>query len=216
MPGPADRNLTWHAGLIGRVAREKLLGQRGCVIWLTGLSAAGKSTIARALELRLVKQQHFAYVLDGDNVRHGLNRDLGFSPEHRNENIRRIAEVAHLFADAGVIAITAFISPYRAERDHARELAGEFPFIEVYVATSLAECEKRDPKGLYKKARSGQIREFTGIDAPYESPLKPEITLDTSTMDVETCVESIIAYIDERDMLFRADTGIVPPKAAES
>src|SRR4051812_41363818 len=160
MASSDDRNLTWHPGLIGRAARESLLGQRGCIIWLTGLSAAGKSTIARALEMRLVKQQHFAYVLDGDNVRHGLNRDLGFSPDHRKENIRRIAEVAPLFADAGVIAITAFISPYRAERDHARELAGEFPFIEVHVATSLAECEKRDPKGLYRKARAGQLRDF--------------------------------------------------------
>jgi bifunctional enzyme CysN/CysC len=170
MVQPPDRNLTWHPGLIGRAAREALLGQRGCVIWLTGLSAAGKSTIARALELRLVKQQHFAYVLDGDNVRHGLNRDLGFTDADRVENVRRVAEVARLMADAGLIVLVSLISPFRAERRMARELMKPGEFIEIFVDTPLDVAEARDPKGLYKKARRGELKNFTAIDSPYEVP----------------------------------------------
>ena len=166
MPEPKSKNIKWHDSLMRREQRENLLDQGGCVIWLTGLSGSGKSTIARALEQQLVSESRFAYVLDGDNVRYGLNRDLGFAPEDRKENIRRIGEVAHLFADAGVISIVAFIAPYRAERALAREIAGDRPFIEVYVATSLEECEKRDVKGLYAKARKGEIKNFTGISDP--------------------------------------------------
>ena len=179
MNQPKATNIQWHDSLMRREQREGLLGQRGCVVWLTGLSGSGKSTIARELERLLVNDGHFAYVLDGDNVRYGLNRDLGFAPQDRKENLRRIGEVAHLFADAGVVAITAFIAPYREERALARELAGDRPFIEVYIATSLAECERRDVKGLYQKARSGEIDNFTGISAPYEEPEQPELRIET-------------------------------------
>jgi adenylyl-sulfate kinase len=177
---PKSTNIKWHDSLMRREQRENLLDQGGCVIWLTGLSGSGKSTIARALEQQLVSESRFAYVLDGDNVRYGLNKDLGFAPEDRKENIRRIGEVAHLFADAGVIAIVAFIAPYRAERALAREIAGDRPFIEVYVSTSLEECERRDVKGLYAKARKGEVKNFTGISDPYEEPEHPEIRIDTS------------------------------------
>lgn len=186
------RNLTPTAALLRREHREILLGQRGCVLWMTGYSGSGKSTIARELEQRLVLDSRFAYVLDGDNVRHGLSSGLGFTAADRHENIRRVAEVAHLFADAGVIAIVAFISPYRADRDQARVIAGDRPFLEIHVGTPLAVCERRDPKGLYRKARAGQITGFTGIDDPYEEPMAPELRLDTQDLSVATCVDAIM------------------------
>jgi adenylylsulfate kinase len=194
-------HITWHAGHIGRADREKLLGQRGACLWLTGLSGSGKSTIAVAAESELVRRGHLAYVLDGDNIRHGLNSNLGFSPEDRTENIRRIGEVAKLFADAGVIVFTSFISPYRSDRDAARALFAEGDFVEVYVEADVATCETRDPKGLYKKARAGEIPEFTGISAPYEPPDKPELVLSTADLSVEQSVTRLVAHLEARGKL---------------
>lgn len=173
-------NITWHEGHVSREEREKMLNQKGALLWFTGLSGSGKSTIAYTLEHALVQRGHLAYVLDGDNIRHGLNKNLGFSAEDRTENIRRIGEVGKLFVDTGVITMTAFISPYRADRQTAREAVGEGNFFEVFCDTPLAVCEERDPKGLYKKARAGEIKGFTGIDDPYEAPKKPEMVIDTS------------------------------------
>ena len=194
-------NITWHGGQIGRAERERVLGQRGATIWLTGLSASGKSTIAVAAEAELVRRGKLAYVLDGDNVRHGLNKNLGFSPADRTENIRRIAEVAKLFTDCGVLAFTSFISPYRADREAARALFAEGDFVEVYVAADVATCEGRDPKGLYQKARAGQIPEFTGISAPYEEPEAPELVLDTARQSPEESVAALIAYLEGKGYL---------------
>ncbi|GAV22110.1 adenylyl-sulfate kinase [Carboxydothermus pertinax] len=188
-------NLFWHEGKITAEDREKLLGQKGVVIWLTGLSGSGKSTIARELETVLYRAGKLSYVLDGDNIRMGLNKDLGFSEKDRQENIRRIGEVAKLFVDAGVIVITAFISPFRADRDKVRSLLPEGKFIEVFVDCPLEVCEARDVKGLYKKAREGKIPEFTGITSPYEPPEKPEITVKTSEQSLKECVEIIITYL---------------------
>lgn len=198
---PFSTHLTWHNGKVTRKDREVLLNQRGCVIWFTGLSGSGKSTIARGLEERLIGEGHLAYVLDGDNLRHGLNSDLGFSPEDRRENIRRVGETAALFADVGLIAITAFISPYRADRDAARQTVGEKRFIEVYLDVPLEICEKRDPKKLYKKAHTGEIPDFTGISAPYEIPEKPEIILDTLEKNFSDCVDVIMKYLTDSNML---------------
>ncbi|NLF29439.1 MAG: adenylyl-sulfate kinase [Planctomycetes bacterium] len=194
-------NIVWHPGAVTAEHRRRLLGQRGCVVWLTGLSGSGKSTLAAALEQRLVADGRAAYVLDGDNIRHGLNADLGFSPDQRDENIRRIGEVAALFADAGLIAITAFISPYRAARDRARRAAKDAPFLEVFVRAPLDVCEQRDPKGLYAKARAGALREFTGVDAPYEPPVEPALTVDTAARSVADCVDAIVAMLAERGVL---------------
>jgi len=197
-------NITWHEGYITRADWERLNGHRGAVIWFTGLSGSGKSTIARALEEALFERGIRCYVLDGDNIRHGLNKNLGFSPEDRQENIRRIGEVAKLFADAGLIAITAFISPYRADRDQARAISGT-DFIEVYVECALEVCESRDPKGLYQKARAGLIPEFTGISAPYEPPLNPELVIDSATLTVPEAVARVTDLLEKR--------GIIPPAA---
>jgi adenylylsulfate kinase len=194
-------NITWHQGQVERKDREKLLGQRGTTLWLTGLSGSGKSTVAVAAEKALLQRGQLAYVLDGDNVRHGLNKNLGFSPEDRTENIRRIAEVAKLFTDAGVIALTSFISPYRADRDAARAIFAPGDFVEVHVSTSLETCEERDPKGLYKKARAGQIPDFTGISAPYEAPERPELVLDTGALSVAESVASLLRYLEEKGYL---------------
>jgi adenylylsulfate kinase len=194
-------NITWHGGHIGRPEREALLGQRGATIWLTGLSGSGKSTIAVAVEAELVRRGRLAYVLDGDNVRHGLNKNLGFSPTDRTENIRRIAEVAKLFTDCGVLAFTSFISPYRADRAAARALFAPGDFIEVYVAADVSTCEGRDPKGLYKQARAGKIPEFTGISAPYEEPEAPELVLDTSKQTPQESVEALVAYLERKGHL---------------
>ncbi len=189
------RNLTRQHGLVSPDERATLLGQRGAVIWLTGLSGAGKSTLAYGLERRLIADRHPAYVLDGDNVRMGLCSDLGFSPGDRDENIRRVGEAAALFADAGVIVIASFISPYRAGRDRARACAGEGRFIEVFLDVSVEVCERRDPKGLYRKARSGELLEFTGVSAPYEEPLAPEVRLDTESLTVDECVDQLVSYL---------------------
>lgn len=195
MADQKSKNITWHHSAITHKDREELLRQKGCVIWFTGLSGSGKSTLANEVASALHQNDHLTYVLDGDNVRHGLNKNLGFSPEDREENIRRIGEVAKLFADAGVIALTAFISPYRADRDQARSLFKNGRFVEVFVDCPLNECENRDPKGLYKKARSGEIKGFTGIDAPYESPEKPELTIDTSELSVDDSARKVIDYL---------------------
>ncbi len=191
-------NITWHEGAINTEDRERLLGQKGCVIWYTGLSGSGKSTLAHAVEEKLFEQGKLTYVLDGDNIRHGLNKNLGFSPEDREENIRRIGEVGNLFADAGVITMTAFISPYRSDRDKARALLPEGRFIEVFVKVPLDVAEQRDPKGLYKKARAGEIKQFTGIDAPYEEPLKAELVIDTSEVSLDKSSEIVITYLKEK------------------
>src|ERR1700761_5218725 len=188
-------NITWHEGTVSRQERQTLLGQKGVTVWMTGLSASGKSTIAVILEQMLLHKHKHAYRLDGDNIRMGLNKNLGFSAEDRAENIRRIGEVAKLFADAGVIAITSFISPYLKDRDAVRASNKAGEFIEVYVQTSLAEAEKRDPKGLYKKARAGQIKGFTGIDDPYEAPTKPEILIETEKQSAEESAKQILAYL---------------------
>ncbi|MBW7906309.1 MAG: adenylyl-sulfate kinase [Phycisphaerae bacterium] len=190
-------NITWHEGHVERAQRYALLRQRGATIWLTGLSASGKSTIAFTAEHLLVESGRLAYVLDGDNIRHGLNRNLGFSPEDRTENIRRIGEVAKLFADAGVLTFASFISPYRADRDLVRgaHRAAGLPFIEVYVRASVEVCEQRDPKGLYKKARAGQLPEFTGVSAPYEEPLSPEVVIDSNRLTPGDAASRILDYL---------------------
>ncbi len=175
-------NVTWHEGHVDSSEREKMLDQKGALIWLTGLSGSGKSTFAYTLEHALMQRGHLSYVLDGDNIRHGLNKNLGFSAEDRCENIRRIGEVGKLFVDAGLIAVTAFISPYSADRDTAREVVGSADFFEVHCNAPLDVCEQRDPKGLYKKARAGEIKGFTGIDDPYEAPENPELVLDAATV----------------------------------
>ena len=194
-------NVTWHEGSVTRDERQKLLGQKGVTVWMTGLSASGKSTIAVILEQMLLHRHKHAYRLDGDNIRMGLNKNLGFSAEDRAENIRRIGEVAKLFTDAGVIAITSFISPYKKDRDAVRALNKPGEFIEVYVNVSLEAAEKRDPKGLYKKARAGQIKGFTGIDDPYEAPENAEIVIDTEKMKPEQAAERILTYLEERGYL---------------
>ena len=201
MAAAKSTHITWHEGHVTRTDREKLLGQRGVCIWLTGLSGSGKSTIAVAAEKALVERGRLAYVLDGDNVRHGLNSNLGFSPDDRSENIRRIGEVAKLFVDSGVIVFTSFISPYRSDRDLVRENMGDGDFIEVHVAASVETCEERDVKGLYQKARAGEIPEFTGISAPYEEPEKPELVLDTHAQSVEQSVEQLVGYLEEKGYL---------------
>jgi adenylyl-sulfate kinase len=183
---------------ISREEREFYLKQRGIVLWFTGLSGSGKSTLARHLEDLLIREGRWTVVLDGDILRQGLNKDLGFSKEDRKENIRRLAEVAKILKDHQAIVITAFISPYREDREQARERIGPEEFVEIYTSAPLEVCEERDPKGLYKKARKGEIREFTGIDAPYEPPLHPEIVLDTSVLSEEECVKRILAYLHER------------------
>lgn len=196
-------NITWHDGAVTRDERQQNLKQKGCTMWMTGLSASGKSTVAVALEQVLIQRGHAAYRLDGDNVRMGLNKNLGFSAEDRAENIRRIGEVAKLFADSGMITITSFISPYKADRDVARKLHEEagLPFIEVYVNCPLDEAEKRDPKGLYKKARAGEIKGFTGIDDPYEAPEKSELELRTDKLSIAESVAVCLDLLEAQGLL---------------
>ncbi|HNR33643.1 MAG TPA: adenylyl-sulfate kinase [Candidatus Hydrogenedentes bacterium] len=193
-------HITWHHGAVTRADRERLNGHKGAVVWFTGLSGSGKSTIAHAVEEALFERGCRSYVLDGDNIRHGLNKNLGFSPEDRTENIRRIGEVANLFVQAGIIALTAFISPYRADRDAARKVAGS-DFIEVYVKCGIDVCESRDTKGLYKKARAGEVKEFTGISAPYEEPLNPELVVDTSQESLEESTKKVMACLVEHGVI---------------
>jgi adenylylsulfate kinase len=197
-------NIVWHQGAVNRDDREKLNRHKGATVWLTGLSGSGKSTIAVDLEKRLLERGVRAYILDGDNVRHGLNKNLGFSPEDRTENIRRIGEVAKLFTDAGLVAITAFISPYRADRDQVRALMKPGDFVEIFVECPVDVCEQRDVKGLYKKARAGEIKEFTGISAPYEAPAKPELVLPSHQMSVEAAVAKVVAHLEAAGIIPRA------------
>lgn len=193
--GMNPTNLTWQSGHVSSHERQALLKQKPLTIWLTGLSAAGKSTLAYGLERQLVAAGHTCYVLDGDNVRHGLNNNLGFSAEDRSENIRRVAEVAKLMNDAGLIVITAFISPFRVDRDKARAIIGNGVFQEIHVDAGLDACEARDPKGLYKKARAGHIADFTGIDSPYEPPVKPELVIESAAQTVETSVSKLFQFV---------------------
>jgi adenylylsulfate kinase len=197
-------NIVWHQGAVTREDREKVNGHKGATVWLTGLSGSGKSTIAVDLEKRLWERGVRAYILDGDNIRHGLNKNLGFSPEDRTENIRRIGEVAKLFTEAGIVALTAFISPYRADRDQVRGLMKAGDFVEVHVDCPVEVCEQRDVKGLYKKARAGEIKEFTGISAPYEAPEKAELTIDTSGQSVEESARQILAYLERQGVVSAA------------
>lgn len=194
-------NIVWQAGSVSRKDREKLLNQKGVVLWFTGLSGSGKTTLAREVEKRLCQFGRLSYVLDGDNVRFGLNKNLGFSPEDRTENIRRIGEVARLFADAGMIVLTAFISPYRDDRDGVRGLFSGRDFIEIFVKCPVEVCERRDVKGLYQKARLGEIKEFTGISAPYEEPFSPELILETATESLDQAAERVINYLTEKQFI---------------
>jgi adenylylsulfate kinase len=194
-------NITWHEHKVSRAEREKRNGHKGAVLWFTGLSGSGKSTLANTVDHLLHERGCCSYVLDGDNIRHGLNKDLGFSPEDRTENIRRIGEVARLMADGGVLVSTAFISPYRADRGIARDLNPAGSFVEVFCSCKLDVCEERDPKGLYKKARAGEIKQFTGIDAPYEEPEQPELVIHTDSATVEECADQVLAYLTEQGIL---------------
>lgn len=196
-------NIAWQTGNVTMEDRQRLKGHKGAVLWFTGLSASGKSTLAIAVENILFQRGCHTYILDGDNIRQGLNKDLGFNPEDRHENIRRIGEVAHLFADAGLIAIVAFISPYVSDRCFAREMNPKGRFIEIYCECPLHVCEQRDPRGLYKKARAGEIMEFTGIDAPYEAPQKPEVTVCTDRETVEESAGKVIKYLEENGIISR-------------
>lgn len=201
MSRPKAENLTWHVGEVDKEARTAAHGHRGAVLWFTGLSGSGKSTIGHRVERMLIERGAFAYVLDGDNVRHGLNSDLGFAAEDRVENIRRIGEVSRLFADSGALVVSAFISPYRKDRDRIRGLMPEGEFVEVFVDTPLEICEARDPKGLYKKARAGEITNFTGLDAPYEAPDAPEVHLRTANLSVDEAASQVVRYLEEQNIL---------------
>lgn len=201
MSEPKSKNITWHKGLVSRPDREQRNRNRGVILWYTGLSASGKSTIANEVERRLFESGYHTYVLDGDNIRFGLNKNLGFSPGDRTENIRRVGEVAKLFVDAGILVSTAFISPYRKDRDSVRSIVEDGDMIEIYVKCDIAICEQRDPKGLYQKARAGQVPEFTGISAPYEEPEQPELILDSGKHAVDACARMVIDYLTKNKYL---------------
>jgi len=201
-------NITWHPALVNQEDRDKRNGYKSVVLWMTGLPSAGKSTLAHAVELMLFERGCHAYVLDGDNLRHRLNKNLGFSPEERKENIRRVGEVANLFADAGVIVLAAFISPYREDRRQARALNKEGRFLEIYVKCAVDTCTKRDPKGLYRQAKRGEIKGFTGVDAPYEVPENPELVVETDKHSLRGCALHVIRYL-QREGIIPAD----PPSA---
>lgn len=202
---PKATNIVWHQASVDRDARAEQRGHRSAILWFTGLSGAGKSTLANAVNQALFERGLATYVLDGDNVRHGLCRDLGFSDADREENIRRIGEVAKLFLDSGVIVLTAFVSPFRADRDKARALVGDGDFLEIFCSADLSVCEERDTKGLYAKARAGEIKEFTGISSPYEAPEHPELSVNTGAGELDTCVNEVVAALVSR--------GIIPAQA---
>jgi len=202
MSEPKSNNITWHQGLVKRKERENRNKNKGVILWYTGLSGCGKSTIANAVEKKIFDDGYHTYVLDGDNIRFGLNSNLGFSPEDRTENIRRIGEVAKLFVDAGIVVSTAFISPYRKDRDRVRHIVEEGDMIEIFIKCDLNICEERDAKGLYKKARAGEIPEFTGISAPYEEPKNPELVIDSGKYSVEECANMIIDYLKHGNYLY--------------
>jgi adenylylsulfate kinase len=201
----ASTNIAWHHASVDRAARAEQRGHRSAILWFTGLSGAGKSTLANAVNQALFERGLATYVLDGDNIRHGLCKDLGFSDADREENIRRIGEVAKLFLDAGVVVLTAFVSPFRADRDKARDLVEDGDFIEIFCDADLTVCEQRDTKGLYAKARAGEIKEFTGISSPYEAPEQPELKVDTGSSDLEACVEQVVTHL--------ISLGVIPAKS---
>lgn len=201
MNSAKKNNVKWFNGFVGQEQREKLHGHKGAAIWFTGLSASGKSTIAHHLEMQLYKMGHSTYVFDGDNVRHGLCKDLGFTAKDRSENIRRISEMTKLFIDAGIIAITAFISPYKKDRQQVRLLTGEEKFLEIYVKCPIEVCEERDPKGIYKKAKKGDIKNFTGISAPYEPPEKPDLIIESNKEGIDMAVEKVIHLLKNRKII---------------
>ncbi|MCY8231614.1 adenylyl-sulfate kinase [Priestia endophytica] len=194
-------NITWHESGVTKQDRRKKIGHHSFILWFTGLSGSGKSTIANAVAHRLFQEGINEYVLDGDNIRFGLNKNLGFSAEDRTENIRRIGEVSKLFVDSGQVVLTAFISPFIEDRKQVREIVEENEFVEVYIDCNLEECERRDPKGLYQKARAGEIKDFTGISSPYESPENPEITVHSDQYSVEECVDQIVAYLKNENFI---------------
>ncbi len=200
-PKISSKNIKWHELTVDRQKLENMRGHKGIVIWFTGLSGSGKSTLANALNETLHSKRISTFVLDGDNIRHGLCKDLGFSDQDREENIRRIGEVANLFMNAGIVTITAFVSPFKADREKVRAIIGENDFIEVYCAASLEVCENRDTKGLYKRARSGEISEFTGISSPYEIPIEPEVIVNTGALDLRESVKQIMDYLSEKKSL---------------
>lgn len=196
-----NKDIVWHEHTVSREQKQELKGHKSCVLWYTGLSGSGKSTVANAVEAKLFELGKHTYTLDGDNVRHGLNGDLTFSDKDRVENIRRISEVSKLFVDAGLIVSTAFISPFQSDREQARDLLGEGEFIEVFIDTPIEVCEQRDPKGLYKKARAGEIKNFTGIDSTYEAPTNAEIHVKTAEQSIEQSVEQIIDYLSQNKVI---------------
>ena len=198
---PKAQNIVWHESSVDREARSKQRGHHSAILWFTGLSGSGKSTLANAVNVALFKNGYSTYVLDGDNIRHGLCKDLGFSDNDREENIRRIGEVSKLFLDAGIIVLTAFVSPFRIDRENARSLVKDQDFIEIYCAADLTICEKRDTKGLYKKARKGDIKDFTGISSPYEKPQSPELQIDTGVMDIDKCVNVVINFLIDKNII---------------
>ncbi|MCD8501459.1 MAG: adenylyl-sulfate kinase [Bacillaceae bacterium] len=194
-------NIVWHETTVSKQERQAKKGHKSFILWFTGLSGSGKSTLANAVETYLFEKNIHTYVLDGDNIRHGLNRGLGFREEDRKENIRRIGEVSKLFVDSGVVTLTAFISPFKEDRELVRRLVDKEEFVEVYVKASLETCERRDPKGLYKKARSGEISNFTGIDSPYEAPLNPEVIVNTDKLTVEQGVQKVFQYLVNKELI---------------
>ena len=201
IPLAKSTNIVWHQSSVNREARSQQRGHRSAILWFTGLSGSGKSTLANAVNVALHKNGYSTYVLDGDNIRHGLCKDLGFSDLDREENIRRIGEVSKLFLDAGIIVLTAFVSPFRVDRDNARALVGKNDFIEIFCSADLNICETRDTKGLYAKARKGQIKDFTGISSPYEEPKNPELKIDTGNLEIEKCVDIVTNFLIEKGII---------------
>ena len=209
-------NVYWHKGSITPKDRERMSGHKGVCLWYTGLSASGKSTIAMRVEEKLFERGFRTFVLDGDNIRHGLNKNLGFSPEDRKENIRRIGEVSKLFVSAGIIVGTAFISPYREDRDNVRNLLNDNEFVEIFIKADLKTCEERDPKGLYKKALAGEIKEFTGISAPYEEPLNPELVINTTEEDnIDLNADKVISYLEQKEIISSGQSNVYENQDAE-